>query len=146
MGRRQIGDAGENHLAAAAIKYHVIVLEHSHPHFSVMSHPGAIAEEIFVVAGNNVHTVCGAQVTQRLHVRASRREAAVDQVPCYHDQVRAEVIRPLDNGTRPFRGEEAADVEIGQLQQRVTIELRCQSPNADLDVLQRRHPQRLMDT
>jgi hypothetical protein len=37
-------------------------------------------------------------------------------------------------------------VEIGELQQRVTVELRCQSPDADLDVLQRWHPQRLVDT
>ena len=140
MGRRQIGDAGDNHLAAVAIEYHVIVLEHPHPHFSVMSHPGAITEKIFVVARDDIHPVGSAQVSQRIHVRASRARGCRRSGPRSRRLSSRRAIRPLDDGTRPFRGEKAADVEIGQLQQRVTVELRREPPDADLDILQWWHP------
>ena len=74
--------------------------------------------------------------------RASKR--AVDQVAGHHDQVDAERIGPLDQRLRPRLGKQATDVKVGQLQKLVAVELRRQPGDGDLDILERRHPRRLI--
>ncbi len=50
-----------------------------------------------------------------------------------------ERVGPLDDGPRPRCRKQAADVQVGQLQDRVAVEARRQVCDRDLDVLQRRH-------
>jgi hypothetical protein len=75
---------------------------------------------------------------------SARREAAVYEISRHHDQTGAESVGPLDHSASPGTGKQAADVKIGQLKHRVAVEFRRQPRNADLDILHRRHPYRLM--
>ena len=87
-----------------------------------MRHPRMVAEDVFVVAGDDIDPVARLETPQRLYVRASRIDGAVDQISSYGDQVDAELVRSLDDDARPRRGEQPAYVEVGQLQDRVAVE------------------------
>jgi hypothetical protein len=84
-------------------------------------------------------------VPERLDIRPPEGERAVDQIPGHDDQVDTETRRSLDDGVRPRHREKPADMEIGQLQDGVAVELPRQSANADLDVFQRRYTYGLID-
>lgn len=99
--RRPVGDAGENQLAAVAIENDAPVLERQQSQRGEVRHPRAVAEDVFVIAGDHVDAVGCLQVPQRLDVGASRIERAVDQISRDRDQVHAEFVRSLDDGARP---------------------------------------------
>ncbi len=143
--RRYVGHAGKDQFAAVALDDDVFVLEHVHSHPGIALHPSAVAENVFVVSRDDVDAVRRAQVPHRLDVGASRGEGAVDQIARHRDQVHAKAVRPLDDGPRPGGGKKPADMKIGQLQDGVAVELRCESRYADFDILERRHPNGLMD-
>lgn len=145
MARRPVGEAGDRQPATIAIENDAVVFERPQSQFGEARHPWAVTENVLVIARDHVDAVGRLQVPQRLDVGATRIERAVDQIPRDRDQVDAEPVRPLDDGARPRRGKQPADMEVGQLQDRVSVELSRKPADADLDVLQRRNPHRLMN-
>ena len=88
-----------------------------------MRHPRFVAEYVLVIAGDHVNAV-GRPVGRAAArcLRASRIDGAVDQISRYRDQVHAKRVRARDDGTCPRCGKQAADVQIGQLQDRIAVE------------------------
>ena len=82
----------------------MVIGQYVHAHFSEMPHPFLIAEEIFMVARTHEHAIARAQVAQRLDIRPAHREAAVDDIACYHDQIDIERFCTIDNSPRPPAG------------------------------------------
>ena len=77
------------------------VLERQQTQRGEVRHPRAVAEDVFVIAGDHVDAVGRFQVSQRLDVGPPRIERAVDQITRDRDQVHAELVRSLDDGARP---------------------------------------------
>src|SRR5450631_1096932 len=143
--RRPVGNAGEDQLASVAIENDVPVLEREQSQFGKVRHPRAVAENIFVIAGDHVDAVGRLQVPQRLYVRSPRIEGAVDQVSRNRNQIHAEQVRSLYDRTRPCHGKQPTDVEIGQLQNGVAVELLRKAADGNLNILKWRNPHSLMD-
>ena len=66
-----------------------------------------------MIAGISGIAIRRAEIAQRLHVRAPRRERAVDEVARDDDEVDPERVAPRDDPPCPFGRKQAADVEVG---------------------------------
>ena len=87
-----------------------------------------------MIARDRVDAIRRLKLAERLDIRASRVERAIDEVAGHHDEVDAESIGPIDDDPRPGRREQAADVEIGQLKHAIAVERRRQPPDVECHV------------
>ncbi|KAG1321479.1 hypothetical protein G6F63_013763 [Rhizopus arrhizus] len=86
------------------------------------------------------------QVGQRARVVATGLDAAIDQVAGDHDQVRLQRIALLHHPAHPGTGQQAAGMDVGQLQHAVAVEGGRQILDRHVDLPGLGHHHALADT
>ena len=120
VGRRQVGDAGENQPSAVAFENRVIVLEHAHPHRR--NGPSTRGSRRSIRGCPGSYTPSAAR-RSRSGSTSERRAARLPSIRSPVTTIRF-APRPLARSTtaRAHAVKQAADMKIRQLQHRVAVE------------------------
>ncbi|MNL11927.1 hypothetical protein D3C87_1327830 [compost metagenome] len=108
--------------------------------------PADVFGVVLVVAGDRDHALRGAQLAQGQHVGGARLGRAVNQVACDQRQVRLQGVGAADDGLHPVRLQQAAGVQVGQMNNAKPVECGRQAGQRDFDRLDVWHADRLPDT
>ena len=98
-----------------------------------------------MIAGDRDDAIGRVQPGQRRKVVGAGADAAVDQIPGDHHQIRMQGIALGDYLLHPGTGEQAAGVDVGELQHAITVERGRQAIDGDLDLTRLGHGHALPD-